>query len=509
MKIRQILSEARGRHITHIEDLPIEQFIDAVRNLNLYNISEKIDGFNLKFGIDETGFYVQSKSAFRKYRTSDEWGDDFRWTGFRSAHKALAEILPEILKLNLMKVGDEIEAEVLFGERPNTIPYNNANKIVILKATEGDPDINQIKNTIKGKTAVVTIKTPKTQDGRNVTRSIQQHEWTFDNVPRVSINVTNIIEKHNLEARLSQLESFLHQESYVHNFSNAEVLALPLNKRPPKVESKDWKDVKGKIKKERIKIAKQMSNFKLDIKEILLDEMVRHIGSKFGPEVKEGGWIEGVVLARDKEDEKEVATLIKIVDKDVFTALNKFYWHVRNNLSATPKGENDVKSIIGQTKMIMAKVIGHPELATIRRRKYLKKHELTVENIAKDLKYQRVKEVFKRALERGEELTSRYHTIYNKMKQHAYKDIDFGEMKRRFDIDEHVDEKNLESFAELYSVLGAMKEKVEKSYTTEDLIRVLLGDIVEEEKKEDSFESKNTDKKSLNEFSNWIINYET
>lgn len=466
MKIKELLREG----IIHIEDLQVEEFIDAVRNLNQYNITEKIDGFNLKFSLDENGFLTFGKGGKRIYN-ADDWGAQFRYTGFKSAHKALEKMIPTMLESGFSK-GDVIEVEVLYGKLPNTVPYlSESNKIILLRTVVGNVDLNKLKEALDGITIDVALSAPYTEDGRSIQEKEAVHSWTFSKTPHI-LSPENLDPKKNikLEQKLQKLQEFLIKESGYLHFSNAEILALKFNKKPEKVESGTWKSIKSTLKEKKIKVKEKVDSFKLDIKQVLLNELIRKIQSKFGPDIKNGGWIEGVVLQH-----KDNLNLVKIVDKDMFTTLNKFNWQVRNQIGGNPKGINCVESVIGNIKVSLGKVIGHPELGTQLRKRYIKKHGLTSESLAVDLNFNHTKKKFNRILIIGENILNKFYDAYQETKGTTYKEINFGDTKRRFHIDEALDEKNLESFAELFCLIQEMKQQVKSAQSSEDLTKIILG----------------------------------
>lgn len=476
MKIRSLVKEGIG--IAHIEHLPIYQFIDAIRNLNEFDISEKVDGFNIKFGLDDQGFYTRGKGPDR-IRQASEYGKQFRYIGFKSAHKALGKALQWMLKSNAFSKGDEIEAEVLFGEMPNTVPYNNdSNKIILLRATEGQPNLDVLKEFLENKVAYVNMVTPYTEDGSTIKRKKRKHKWTFSQTPKVSkLRVLNVLKDKKIEMELKKLEKFLLKKSGIYSFDNAELLALPLNRRPSIVPKGKWRELVREVKEKKEEIEEHIMGFKLEIKETLLNELVRTLQSGFGPEIKDGGWIEGVVLRRENDDGTE---LIKIVDKDVFTALNNFNWQVRRTLTNNPVGTQKVSSFIGKVKVTLGKIMGHPELGTVRKKKYIEKNNLTSKEIAKEIDFKKAKTQMLRSLDRFEDMLSRYHDLYNKSKESIYKDIDFGEFRRRFKIDPVLDRKNLEAFSELYELLTILDDKISLATTAEELAEIVIGDPYKE-----------------------------
>ena len=467
MKINQILNEG----IIHIEDLPVEKFIRTIRNINKHSFTEKIDGFNMRFGIDENGFYSKTKSGDAK-RDASDYGNEFRYTGFKAAHNALVSILPNLLKENLISIGDEIEVEVLFGQLPNTVPYNNEkNRIIFLKVKKGTADILRIKEALQDVETNVEIESPVTRDGKTIESENRSFNWVFTSVPRKKrISVQNVSKLRKLNKKLQSLESYLEKKSSVANFRNVEILALPLNRKPKDLQGKNWKEIKELIRSERDHIRKEVMNFKLDIKEDLLNELVRNTSSEFGPEIENGGWIEGIVLSNTENSE-----LIKLVDKDIFTALNEFNWHVRNKISANAKGTKKVDTLIGKIKVSLAKSIGHSELGTQQKNRYIEKNNISVEDISKDINFDKTKKKFEVILDKGENLLNKYFDLYEKYKDSMSKELDFGEFKREFKIDDSLNEKNLEAFAELYELIRHMKYRVKNSSNSSDLVRILIG----------------------------------
>lgn len=454
--------------IQHIEDLEINEFIESIRKLNEYDITEKVDGFHILFGINENGFYTSGKDGLPKYRIKD-YGVEFRYSGFKSAHKALVQVLPELLKYNFIAPGDEISAEVLYGKMPNTVPYDDeTNKIIFLGRKKGDPNIDEIKNYLNNRIVNITVKIPKSYDGKTIEYVDEPQNWLFAQKPRVkSMYVKEIHNDIKLNDKLAAIEDFLKQNSGIHDYSNADILAHPLNKRPEGVDTVMWKDLKVIFKERRTVIRAFIMNSKLEIKNRLLDKMVRNIGSAFGPE--DGSWIEGVVL-RNEDDQ-----IFKLVDKDVFTALNTFNWDVRNKLSAKPKSLKSIESIIGKIRVALATEIGHPELATLQKKSYIRNNEITEQEIIDSIRdFDVTRNAFIKILDKGIEFLEKYHTLYSAYKHKATQFIDFGEFKQEHKISNGIDEKNLESFAELFNILHTMRDNIYKAKTKKELAQLII-----------------------------------
>ena len=113
-----------SRGISHIEDMPVGEIIEILTNLSNYSITEKVDGAQILFGIDDNGFYTsrETKGGERIYNEAD-YGITFASTYMRSAHKLLEQML-QALKGAGLRLGDQVEAEVLYGQVPNVVPYS-------------------------------------------------------------------------------------------------------------------------------------------------------------------------------------------------------------------------------------------------------------------------------------------------------------------------------------------------------------------------------------------------
>ena len=138
--------------ITHIEDLGVQEFLDALYNFEKFEISEKIDGSNLQFGYDEQGFYTsrETKGDAERLRSESEYEKEYNTTFQRSAHLALEKAIPSLLKSGHLKQGDAVEVEVLYGVLPNAVPYNEGiNRIIFLRPTNGNPNLKGKWNTSK------------------------------------------------------------------------------------------------------------------------------------------------------------------------------------------------------------------------------------------------------------------------------------------------------------------------------------------------------------------------
>ena len=79
--------------IVHLEDLDLQAFIAAVKNISKMHASEKLDGAQLWTGLDEKGQLFTSREGKRsrseRFYNEKDYPYFAAYNGFRSAHAAL------------------------------------------------------------------------------------------------------------------------------------------------------------------------------------------------------------------------------------------------------------------------------------------------------------------------------------------------------------------------------------------------------------------------------------
>ena len=469
--------------IGHAEEMNVHEFISSLRNFEQYEVSEKIDGSNLQYGIDENGFYT-SREEFggKRMYSIDEYGTGFHETYQRSAHLALEKALPSMKKAGL-KLGDRVEVEVLFGKLPNAVPYSATdNQLILLRTVDGTVSIDALHSVLDGKTTYVTLEAPYTIDGKTIQMAEETHQWSFAQTP--SYDGADMMDdelKAKIDSDLDDLESYLNQDSGVWKFSNAEVLALPLNKRPEGVDTAQWKELKVEVKEKKAEVQshvykkKEGSGLVQEIKNTLLNNMVRQIKSDFGPEIEDGGWIEGLVFRH-----KDTGEMFKLVDKDMFGTIKNFIWKVRGELADKPKSVERVESFAGKTLVGLATALGHPELGTFQAKRHLRKQGDTPDEILSTISqsvgdFESVRAYWINFIEQQERALVKVLDKYNNEKAESQITLDFGNQSRTFGYDEEVDSRNLQVFAGLYKQLENFKQAAKGANSTEDLVMALVG----------------------------------
>lgn len=358
------------RGISHFENLPIRSFISVLNRLDEYTVSEKIDGSNLRFGLDESGKFYTSREHFgtrRKY-SLDEYGMNFSMTFQRYAHAVLVQHL-DILKDAGLSCGDCIEVEILYGGLANVVRYNqNVNRIVLLRTVRGSVDIVSIQNALMYKQVTIELTVPYTTDGCTILTKEQETTWEFCIVPELPVEKKiNVEQQATLSEMAEDIELFLSRDSGIEKFTNEEILTLPLNKRPLVITGK-WAVIRAVMKARRRDLLVILeAKYIRPVISLLLYIFVHNRRSIFGPR-SQSSWIEGVVFRHVDTGEQ-----VKLVDKAMFMHIKNFLWRERDLIQKKARSVNEELSFYGSLLMDLSVNLGHPVLATTRASRYLDK----------------------------------------------------------------------------------------------------------------------------------------
>jgi len=471
-----ILSEG----ITHIEDASMEEFLHTVENLAKMTVTEKLDGANMWFGINDNGEFYTARGSHKgggeEFKSPGDWQtvfggkNAFAANGFGSAHQALSKVQGKIKEV--LQPGEAVEVEILYGTTPNAVAYDGKNYIAMLRVVEGPPSrIKELDALIKGKKAVVNSSLITTTDGVEIKRQKVPVEWTFTS--------TQFIESHHLEnvnvqTEISKLKAYLKTPAKSFpQYNNLEVLSLPLTAIPKESRSR-FKEIKAMVHDH------VMEKYKLPIKEKLLDQFVRKLGPKLGKSAEEGGWIEGVVIL-DPNTKRQ----LKIVDKDVFTTVNSFNWQVRAAVSAKVAGAKQLNvSLMGDYFQKLGKIFGVPNLfIAAQQGRILKKlggknAEETLSHLVTSLpeggdlsKYKgRLSTLMRNKVKEIDKMLNKYKDDRDKLILHVNK----GDSNKKFNYDKDIDERTLQVFAEMRADIIKANEVVKRAHSTAEILAVLL-----------------------------------
>jgi hypothetical protein len=470
-----------GEGITHIEDADVEEFIHTVENLAKMIVSEKLDGANMTCGLNDKGKLFTGRGAHKggaheEFYSPKDWvgamggAKAFAPNGFASAHQALKD--QEKIIQGVMKPGEMAECEVLFGTIPNAVAYDGKNWIAFLRMVEGPPErIKELESALRGKRTVVNSTLLTTSDGVSIKRESHPVEWNFTSTAFID---SNSLERVNVQAQLSKLKAYIRAPAPgFPEFSNAEVMSMPLTAIPKEQRDK-FKKVKEEVRQ------KTKEDFQLPIKEELLNQFVRQLGPKLGKAAEEGGWIEGVVIL-DPQTKRQ----LKIVDKDVFTAVNEFNWQIRAAVGAKAKGANQLDvSIMGEFTQSLGKVFGIPNLfITAQTGRILKKlggkgPEGTLANLIATLpKGQELSTYQSGILRAGQETIKKLDNSLKKYEQSRNKmklDIDKGPVKKSFEVNEDIHKRTLQVYAESRAEVQDMMETTKRASSVGEVLAFLL-----------------------------------
>lgn len=454
-----------SRGISHIEDIPVGEIIEILTTLSDFQITEKVDGAQILFGIDKVGFYTsrETKGGERIYNEAN-YGITFASTYMRSVHTLLEQMLP-VLKGAGLRPGDQVEAEVLYGQVPNVVPYSaDTNYLIFLRTTEGTVNIDHLKQKLDGQAVSVSLVSPFTDDGKSITLKEHTNNWKFARVPIIEKNYdSRLINRRIIEMNryLSLTDTFTGQSLQV-------ILETPLNKIPGWVSPGTWKHVKEYIKDRRKDIHECLhDDHILPLKEVLLNNFVRNTSSAFGPIVENGGWIEGVVFRHNT-----TGKMVKLVDKDVFGTIREMAWQKRNMLVERAKSTQGASSFMGRLFLDMATSIGHPELGTMQAKNYLRKAgtitEERLSTLAEGTDFDSVRSYWSSLLE------IRHTDLERELDKYEKEANDFPAGTRRF-LATAIEERTKQTFAQIFQQIDEMQEATLHAKSTNDLLNVLVG----------------------------------
>jgi hypothetical protein len=344
--------------ITHLEDLDIEAFLRVIEKLHEFEAVQKLDGANLRVGLDDHGELYTSreqKGGKRFYNESD-FPKSSAYDGFKTAHAVLEKA--EGYFMEVLVPGESINLEILFGPQPNTVLYgkDNLNYIAFLEMLSGDdpsvePDQKKIKDLMKrigDKQFTVRTAISDTVDGVTIVKTPTVTTWKFsisDIVPREEVMKVNFVKE------LGALKTYLRQENPFARELGRDLTNFEVLKDRTRDLTNERQSVQDKI----------MADFKLPIKEKLMDLIYRQKPSLRGVEDDQAAYrgIEGIIFSDPKTREK-----FKIVDKDVFTAINKFNYQARKSV-ATRATTSDTNmsieargGIVGDARLRSVKLFG-------------------------------------------------------------------------------------------------------------------------------------------------------
>ena len=476
----KILSEGSSDYgIPHVEDLDLETFIRAIENLHELKAVQKLDGANLRAGIDQRGRLYASreqKGGRRFYKQSD-FPKSSAYDAFRTAFEVLKQ--NEELVSEVMSPGEAINIEVIFGDQPNTVLYGKHNLcyLAILEMVVGDdpsidPDQDKVEMLVKkfgNKIYHVETMVSDTSDGEQIARAPRVTDWKI-----ITSDAVKSHEKIDVSPKLNGLKELLKQSNKAavklgKDLSNFEVL---------KDRSRDLSNERD-VLNEKIRI-----EFKLPIKQDLLKLVAKQRPSLRGMTNNEPGvydGIEGIIFIDPKTREK-----FKVVDRDVFTKVNQFNYQARKGVAsravtARPDAPLEQRGgIVGEARLRAINLFGlqSAELATQAKRTLAKfkgtDRTATLKNIVDSLHQlhfdsvkRKIQSIYASALDDLDEALASFkqHADEYKLKLDDGREIKYTpEIKRR----------TLLTFAESRRTIFEMLSKLRSATSMEQLIEIFF-----------------------------------
>lgn len=424
--------------IIHIEDLENKKFIQWVDNIinpdETLLQSVKVDGVqNISFSIIEDKIYqcIISKNQIELKKDYTEWGKTYIYNNIRSQHKFMSEIYNKNKQIFEKYFPKEkyysFECEIVPPLNGNILYYGNKygmliiirplGGIVILDNKEYETEkLNEqtfdiFIDELLSKNSVFTFKIKQyeleeiNEKSVNLFSVVKEESWTLSKIEQVN-NYPEFQNKevfNQIKQELNSFKDFINQKNKdIPEYTNDEACNLKLNSIP--ISKRD------QYKTQRSNIIEEMFNRKTKIKELLLKSINKNLEDK----LYNKNDIEGVVF-RDSTNKDE---MVKLVDRNYFSELNKFFWSPIQNITKYDK-ENDQPAI----KTMFRQQIN--DLILGNQNKTLKSElpELTYKSITSYLynkyndKNQEVKDILSKILEKQQESLNKIIQIEKKFKE--------------------------------------------------------------------------------------------
>ena len=457
--------------ISHIEDLSPLELIKVLDKLSSLSYTQKVDGANLIFGIDINGkFYTsrEHKGDVRFY-TSSEYPTNSKYDSFRAAHLALQKVLSKIKMV--LQPGNAISIEVIMNNQPNVVSYGQ-NQIVFLEPVAGDDPsqpldfslIDNLNAKLRSTTVEIQSKVSNSDNGVSIIELPVSSKWIFHRSDKV--NNKDIITD-AVKNAIKDIKLFL--KTKTNDITNLDIILS---------KSRDDKELKDKLKDE-------LRNLVIDLKKLLLtDSLKTKLKQK---DVSDGYFdgIEGIIATDTKTGEK-----FKIVDRDEFTEVNKFYYRYRdliksNVLTTDESAKMDSRGGllgIAKTRCIQLFNIQGLELSTSKKRSLKMFGDKTQFNkninaALSQLNYSAIKQkmlaIYKST---NKELSELLDTFKSEVDSKLKIKIKDKELK----YTPEVKQKTLLAFANANNEIKRMTKSISKTKTIYDLFLVFFRDDINE-----------------------------
>lgn len=379
-----------SKSLQHLEFLPAKEIVTLLENVNTWTTVEKLDGVAFAFGIDDNGkFYTSREGKGRddKVYAAKDW-ETYSKSGagnlFKLAHLAISGVQDEIE--SVLENGDVVDVEIILGTQPNVVEYglNGNSWIVLLNSFRPDKSkkIEDLMKKIENQTTKVKANVISSSDGKSLDTNVEEIIFGYHTPEKIQVSGVEVESLSKFKSFLSQNNEAVSELENVDAMTNAEVLDVSLNKI-----KKNVRDV-VKTEREFLKVL-VMKKYIMPLKEEILNSVVRTRTPELqGKKVEEELGVEGVVAYSDSNDFR-----FKIVDRDVFTKINRFFHKVRDDISGTIISSDPTSSLsarggmVGSNMLRVFDIMGYSDIKSTRKANEIVKKNLksTREETVKEL----------------------------------------------------------------------------------------------------------------------------
>lgn len=341
-----ILKESSS--IMHIDDADLDLYIDFISNLYNMQCTAKLDGSNLRFGLDESGkFYTsrESKSggiASKKYSADDYDISTGAGVTFRNAHIVLEKCIDIITQC--LSYDSAIDVEVLFGRQPNVIVYgkNNKSYVCLIKPIKIDKksydEFKKLERLLAGKQLQIEELNLISNDGITTEQISKTGDWEIGTADYV--DMASVKNDEGLNTLIVNLIDFAGIEN---NHAAAVLNKKITNKQIVLNMISSYKaSERNTMMLIRNSVKLTIDSYKREIKEYIIKNYNNKLIPKYQdpniPDDEKLG-VEGLVFT------SSLNKIFKIVDTEVFTAVNKFYYAERYKIYGLIKTLDEDKDI--------------------------------------------------------------------------------------------------------------------------------------------------------------------
>ena len=475
--------------IQHFEDVPLKDIMFFCEHPSDFVITEKLDGTSFDFGIDSEGLFFTSrytKGNTNKIYDPVDWGESGASNVFRSAHNVLAQYVESFKKY--LQPDVVVSVEILYGVQSNVVIYgkDDLSYIAILDVVgySGDTQklISNIISAVNNKIITINDNVLFSSDGKTLQHKSLISKWKLIKSPTVDIKeITNL----KYKSIYDELKKYLDDNNEVLHSYAAEITNLDVYNK-----NKEGLDKKyNKIFSEEYEIVENIvADYLTQIKDVFITHVSKKKSALGG---KDSSGIEGIVCTN-----YDSGVRFKIVDKNDFTNINKFYHEVRDKVKSSIKTDDEAKDIIlrggiyGNMRIRIAKLFNvdgisnSKNLKKIFRKFKADTYELTLKNFVSSLRYSDNTALQKKIFAVISTTITELDESLNTFKS-GWKDYTYDSYTKEIKYNDEIYNRTLLHYAETYKNMNTLLENVKKPKTMIGLVHVLFGKKIEEVQNEE------------------------